>query len=483
MTGALPETRLILLTWISNFSEKPVPANDAHIASVLNVTLKQFRNSIDYLVEEGYLLKVRNLDGGFPSRQRAIKFSYMLIPECFREWSRALDNIKNVHEFQYVFRSRLEEDSNQQFKKQKRLELSERLVLAMLIAHSSIDCYVNGFDENSISIMAGMSTGKLRSTIISLSQKGYISILSMGAPSGKLFSHLNPIYKVHPTHPEYKLINVGLGHLEAFPSIIFLSKLVKFYKRASTLKKSKGLPKYTGYLLTEHYLELAKDVKENDLVKPIHQLCHAVVFTMIPDYVAELIDADDTKDKEKCSKPSAESKIKKLVRAELIKRLFSTKSPVEVSDNEYIDSFKPGSDESIPFLRIYVLEFLSIELASIVIILSEQIKHLFKKNRSTFHVMGCIQNHEMTGLRKLPQDPILDDESKSQEAEKKEKLDNKGAESPALTPVLTELVRTDFILTLMVKNEDYFNDSLIFDGKIVPSQSITEISTNQIGKK
>lgn len=482
MTGALPETRLILLAWISNFSVEPIPASDARISSILNVTLKQFRLSIDYLVEEGYLLKVRNLDGGFPSRQRAIKFSYMLIPECFREWSKALDNIKNVHEFQYVFRSRLEEDSNRQFKKQKRLKASERLVLAMLIAYSDLARYVKVFDESSISIMVGMSIENLRSTIFALSQKGYISILSMGAASGKLFGHLNRIYKVHPINQEFKLVKVGLIQPEAFPSILFLSKLDNFYQRAIKSKSLKRFPKHTEYLPTEHYLELSKSLQNKDIFKSIYQLCHAEIFTIIPNHVYELTVNDDSKDKQKDSQLPPENKLEEFIRTQLSEGLFSGKCLADNTDNRYFESLEPGSAESIPFLRIYVLEFLTLELTNLVKVLSNQLKPFYKKYGKSFQIMGYSLNLEMVGLRQLSEQPIVETESLSPEAENIEECDLE-AKNQNVKTALTERLTTNFIMNLLVPNLDHFNDSLVFNDEVIPTHSIVDSNHKTKGYK
>ena len=94
MTDATAETRLVLLAWMSQFGMKPILDDRLRIASILRVTNKHLKVAIDYLVEEGFLLKRRNLLRVVPSGKKVAKFSYTLRTQSWEAWDKALQKMR-----------------------------------------------------------------------------------------------------------------------------------------------------------------------------------------------------------------------------------------------------------------------------------------------------------------------------------------------------------------------------------------------------
>lgn len=59
MTGATPETRLVLLTWASVFGQSVRTGDGDVLASVLGVSQHHVRVALEYLVERGTFINLK----------------------------------------------------------------------------------------------------------------------------------------------------------------------------------------------------------------------------------------------------------------------------------------------------------------------------------------------------------------------------------------------------------------------------------------
>jgi hypothetical protein len=155
MTGATIETRLVLLAWISLFGINPIPDDRLWIASILRVKNKHLKVAIDYLVEEGFLLKRRSSLRVNAGEKKVVKYSYTLRPQSWEVWQKDLLKMRHNDVFKHVVDGNVD-GKNLAQRKPKPLDASERLVLALMVTHANSSLYVVGFDHSSNSKLLGI---------------------------------------------------------------------------------------------------------------------------------------------------------------------------------------------------------------------------------------------------------------------------------------------------------------------------------------
>lgn len=453
MTGASAETRLVFLNWISVFGMAPTPAHNEWIASVLHVTKKQLKVALEYLVEESYLLKIRNYCLPDKGQKKAVKYYYIPVAECWDEWTNTLKNMKFPDVFKYALEGKMYHAS-QSTKKPKPLNASERLTLALLISDANSACYVVGFDDKSNSRMIGMPEFKLREIIQTLSKSGFLRILSAGAKTENSPRNLKSIYTINVTSPNYKFIHLGLLTPEK------ISLLTE--RLASQQNGQNSYPSQFPPLPDKHYFELSKFFRNKENFLFVHHLCQSMIFSIISDYTGDLdCNNRDTFDN---SRLSCRNKLKELVYERLSEELFSGKEISAKKFIEVLENSEPDSDEALAAIRHYTLQQLSLELSGIINNILKELKLFIDIYRVPVHVTGYLLKAVMVVLLKSPKDRYT--ESQNQTEPKAQVLSQSVTSNRA-----PKRPGTDFMLKVIVPNLPHINDCLVINDELFAEQS------------
>ena len=450
MTFASPETRLVLLTWISLFGLDPVTDDRDALASALKVTRSQLKVAITYLVQEGFLFKFRSFSRQHSDNKVTRQYSYVLKTECLHEWHKALSLIRCVDEFLYVLQS-----PSSQWEiataKPKPFTASKRLVLAILVSQANRAGYVVGFKELRFSEMLGVSLVKLKQTITALSVDGYVSILSKNFENKAMFGHLRSIYKIHPRCPEYKTLKFGLPPMEGGNLINFFSKLRPFYKRASNQKNQNFSRLQPSPLPSHYYYQLSKVFWSKKLTLFMSHLCQSIIFSVTSDYAAELVLGSQASSD--ITRMTSTDNLMELVRDKLSDELFNCGERALDINTTDLQALEPGSAEAITFLKSYTLEQLSIELASVISKIFKSLRLFIEIYRVPVQVIGYLPNNQMAVLFKSPEEFAM-------KAPCKVSIEGRRPN-----------MATNLVLTLLVPNQRYLKECMAFKNELFTVES------------
>ena len=86
MTGATPETRLILITWLVRLGANFQSGSRDTLAKALGVSKRNLGIALEYLVREGYLWKIKSHLGQLERSNSKIRFDYAVTNECLKMW-------------------------------------------------------------------------------------------------------------------------------------------------------------------------------------------------------------------------------------------------------------------------------------------------------------------------------------------------------------------------------------------------------------
>lgn len=205
----------------------PVHASIKELIVRLAVSNRDIKNARDRLIREGILISDRVMPKG-ETRSRLIegfKFdevrlkgfiindnSQNLVPEIkervlelFYFQGASKDNNKTENETADVGRGFCSQGSHH-------LRSSNRVLLGMLLLHSSRFGVVEGLGLGTIGKLAGMPPDKVKSQIKTLMKKGYIRRYIPGGTSKKIFGVFPGVYFLDINHEDYNAKKLSLTH-------------------------------------------------------------------------------------------------------------------------------------------------------------------------------------------------------------------------------------------------------------------------------
>lgn len=456
MTGATVETRLVLLAWISLFGMRPIPDDRLGIASILRVTNKHLKVAIDYLVEEGFLLKRRSLLRADNGEKKVAKYSYTLRHKSWEVWQKALFRMR----FNDVFKHVVDGNAcgkNVSLKKSKPLNAPERLVLALMVTHANSALYVVDFDHSSNSKLLGISTLNLDKLIRSLVSNGYLTTYShVNSSKGELRS-LGVIYRIDALTPNRKTINIGLPPVEGVKSIGLLANLMRYYHEAGKRRKPDIYPLQSSSLTDECYFKLSKVFHDNRLFPFMHHLCQSIIFSTVSDCLPRLIAVSEA-DRDNAIRLQSDEltdAIEIKLSAVVLKGKPESKNLIST---ELMDK-KLESENEFEVLTRYTIKQLSQELTYSVITLVRQLILFQKVYRVPFSILSHQPNTIMSVLTEPATKPEAEIEHET------------GSKVPAVRKLITKdhpklRLITNFVLTLLVPKSEHLNDCLVIKDEL-----------------
>ncbi|WP_139151813.1 hypothetical protein [Shewanella colwelliana] len=185
MTGALPETRMILLLWIAIRRELYVTLPSEY-AKYLGVSKRSLMKAIEYLLSEGYIEEVPGLAKGRGKKGGSgYDISYTSL-QWFEE-SRAEISLKDY--FDSALYLNMKGDS-------QKLTLESQVLLLALIFLSDQFSRIYNVDYEYVSQITGLKFKNIKDNLSTLVNEGFLLPLVVDfKPKGR-FSVVDPIYKL-----------------------------------------------------------------------------------------------------------------------------------------------------------------------------------------------------------------------------------------------------------------------------------------------
>lgn len=373
MTGATPETRLIVLAWAAHFDFYFASGTEDVFAALtsLGVSKRHLGIALEYLVREGYLWKTENavkqtLRGRFQKR-----FCYGLTQACLSLWHDSLKVSVWAGELCYLLTCNHLVELKRS-KKSNVSSLNMRLVWVALVAQVNEAGYVVGCDSQVLSKMLGMTGSQLQLAIEAILQSGAACLVAAKITSSPLFGRILPIYKVFPRRPDKKIIKLAVFLPRDTPkSFRFLRKLYEYQSKVNKRYKGASLPAQISMSSDEDYFELSKITCSDSLVTTIHYLCLSTLLSLVPSYASalkEYISASSIND----GLEAFASLLPTIIRQKLSEVLSVDGSSILEKEFQVDESDEPLAARGSSFLRSYTLEELTAELSGIVTDIAEQ---------------------------------------------------------------------------------------------------------------
>lgn len=383
MSGASPETRLVLLTWAFCLGTDFQSMTRGDLAAALGVSTRHLGVALEYLVREGYLWKIKSPFKRSVGEERKVRFDYGLTPAAWlmgRDWVSAECMWKDEINYVLCLPQSVDETASEKF---AAITTQMRLVWIALLLSSNEAGYVVGLDSLALSKMLGMTNEQFRRAVQALSRKGIVSVAANQLARTTLFGPMYPIYKLHPQSTKSKVIMLGvaLGDMQLDP-MRFLSDLTNYYRRAAKGYGKRKLPIQGSYLLDEQYFELAKYFRNPRLQALVYHACMSIILSVTPSYIANLKTSDSPKEVHQDSPEQAtqvnqtrgceEAALSELVKSILVHGVFcqDLMSFAKASDETGED--KLTNVDEVDILRQFTLSELTREVVNLIQQLSQQ---------------------------------------------------------------------------------------------------------------
>lgn len=285
MTGATPETKLILMTWASRLGSNFQSGNRSYLARALGVSIRNLDIALEYLLSEGYLWKIKSPLERQKGENARMRFAYGLTTECWRMWCEFHAACAWQNELIFVLNGKTLAD-NDSSEKSIRITTKMRLVWVVLLTQSNNARFIVGTDDLALCQLMGMTQLELRRAINALVFKGVISIVASGIVRTEMMGYLPPIYKMQMQQLDRKTVRFGVNLSSGLLiPLSCISRLTNFYSRACKLAKGR-YPSQNSQLTDEQYFELSKLFSCNKLVVWVNHFCLSYIFSLLPVYIS-----------------------------------------------------------------------------------------------------------------------------------------------------------------------------------------------------
>lgn len=280
MTGATPETRLVLIIWAARFRTNFQSGTRSDLALALGVSKYHLDRSLGYLVNEGYLWKIKSpIKRPIDEQSKLVLFDYGLTTASWNMWCETVAACAWKDELIYALEAKLDG-----------ITINMRLLWISLLMKSNIHGYLMGYDCIELGSMVGMIEVKCRRVIRALMNKKIISMKANAVESTEMLERLPPIYQIHPQRLDCKAVKMAVNLSEGIlGSFRFIHKLQTFYRHTSHSEKEIRFARHDTMLKDEQYFELSKIFTNKKLVGFVQQLCLLVIFEAASSYNMFLI--------------------------------------------------------------------------------------------------------------------------------------------------------------------------------------------------
>lgn len=382
MTGATPETRLVLITWLARFGTK-IQAGHVAELDTLNLSKRHVKEALEYLTREGYLWKTKSL---LPSAQEIKSkeiFDHGVTADCRAMWSESFIACNSwAMELLYVLtstkllKSKFNDISNN-------ISAEMRLVWAVMISRANPAGYVIQQDGQELIKMVGMNEGRFRRIVQALAKAGCISVAANGVAPSVIFNRLEPIYKIHPQRPGQKIIKLAFPLVrDAITPFRFIIKLKDGGNRAR-----KG--RFSGIedLSNEHCYELSKIICSSQFSAALHQLGMSIILSFLPNYAAARYPDAKTKEISNELRKTLLAKLEVDIRSMLSERLLDSSL---LAYERRKTKEKVFEESDIAHLKSFVLSGITNELLWIIEDLSKGWKIYTESVGGAVQLINCL---------------------------------------------------------------------------------------------
>ncbi|TVL32900.1 hypothetical protein [Shewanella xiamenensis] len=391
LTGATPETRLVLLAWAARFGAHFRSGKKDTLAAELGVSNRHFRVALEFLVREGYIWEIKRfIKRPFVSKSD-IQFDYGLTTRTWQMWNDILITCPWAEElrpalFDFGLQEVLSPDNA--------IVMTEtvRLVRVALLMKSNNAGYVIGCDNNELSKMLGITEVKVRQAIRTLAKMNSIAIVANGVARSKILNRLLPIYQIRPKLPNMCTIKLGvsISSLNLLP-LQFTGNLDLFYRRTlkgkSVLKE--GYPRHDSSLSDKDYFELSTMFNNKKLITSIHHLCLSIILSLIPDYVSSCMMVGTSAS---LSKKEYSDSLRGSVQLKLAEGLaYDLLTVPDVGD----DKQKASRVNDIAIMKDYIFNELTAELVKRIEELSKPWRLFVDIYHGKAKIIGYLRHHHM----------------------------------------------------------------------------------------
>lgn len=442
MTGATPETRLVLLKWASLFGQSVRTGERDVLASALGMSQHHVRVALEYLFREGYLCKIKSAAKASSGRQAANRYDYALATECWVLWCRTIESTIWAEEFLYTLNCVAYEKQIPPDNSKVVADVKGRLVTTALVFLANSAGYVIGCNEQPLSETLGMSVAKLRQTIRELARRNCLSVVAQGVSPSLMFGRLLPIYQIQLKCPRYKYVKLGISSAERqLTPIQFTSGLIDFYRRASKRRNKDRYPSQCSLLPDEHYYELSKIFRNKKLVIFINHLCLSTILSLITEYThmsrADHYPPDGIK-------LGSTEKLRELVYLKLTEGLFGDGREVREAVTLRADEQGFYHTGTIPFFTSYTLNELTQELVCEIKMLSKQWKLFTEIYDLGARITGYLPNYLMLAtLASTEECQVMESNREPRQIHKE------------------FILPTEYVLTVLVRNDRIIDDCML----------------------
>lgn len=377
MTGATPETRLMLLQWAYQNVGRAVIGDMQYLSALFQIPKRMVANGLHYLVQEGYMAKLPNINVTDSKTKHGPRFQFQLTSEGYRLCINTLDACDFREELGHVL-----------FDKSLKLPRQGiRLQWACLVLLANKAGYVIGYGSQVFKQMSGLTDKQLRQNMTFLQKNGVASVVAAEVATSALFDDFPPIYQFHSHSAALSCVNFGVpvqqDHLKKFK---FLSDVTSFNHKFQRRIKPVLVPLQFSVLDDERYLELSKGFLDVKLRVYVHHLCISTVLSWVFHETVLSMSRDQ----------NHRNVLQKLIRNNLAQGLgvqgHLSVVPIDMSSN--IDEQKPVEDPTIELIN-YVLDTLTEELMFKILELSQYSKIFTQIYGSPQRLIGWLPEHFM----------------------------------------------------------------------------------------
>lgn len=218
LKGVDAKAKFVLIAFIQRYGERgAVPASSLRRSNDLGLPQRELERELAQLVSEGYLLEeaVAGRQSGRPNRTYSISSQVMeLARRSDKRTTAHVDLIKHVIEGPDVLAIRPNDNGAQSGprlvwidgkavpKRSNRLSLSNRLLLAVLLAHSDDFGIVRDLGNADLCRLVGFEATSLKQRIRKLIDLGFIRRHVPGIASSVFSKKLKSIYFLNLNHPQ-----------------------------------------------------------------------------------------------------------------------------------------------------------------------------------------------------------------------------------------------------------------------------------------
>lgn len=392
MTGAEPETRWILVLWITAFSEMIWTGGYKELPRVFAVSKKSFDTAIRYLVSEGYLGRTRKQNFSITNAKKLEHFEYYVTEYSKDYWRKSLPNAYSTPNLWYKQMFPLLLDINEQTQIAKKMTVTMRLVMLFLYSKADIAGYVVLPGAELIKKELGMTELEFAKTIKKLVGIQQLKFASEKLKHDLLREGLHPICVIARQPYMWRIINWGIVAERDSPipmllDDLFLSSFLKNKYLLNEIRKKYAVPKTM-------FDDMALTFKNKKLHATLQHLCLRTLFALVPYSENEQSLGQDEK------QTTDNVATGTVLRARIVEKFFEGVVGEQDLRQALISGQIEGKDLNAnsrrEHLKFWIFNQIFAELENTILELSKQFAFLTRNYTGPVHLIGWLHRQKMT---------------------------------------------------------------------------------------